>query len=204
MARITFSPLIVEASGKVKDTVFSKWKGRNYIRSRVTPANPNTAAQQAVRTSLARCVEMWQSLSPGRQGWWDTYASPYSLSGYNSFMSANRALEQAGSELKCFPHNANVTKQSTMTAVTGVASGEIDLTWTGGDVGADIYCAITTRESGTNVLATFSTVTTLNSVGSVTVTGLTPTTSYQIYTNVNNDNISEASESLADTATSQT
>lgn len=44
----------LDASGTVgKTTTFSKWKGRNYVRLRVTPMNPQTADQQASRLKTA-------------------------------------------------------------------------------------------------------------------------------------------------------
>lgn len=43
----------LDASGTLAQTLTaSKWKGRNYIRQRIIPANPDTAGQQTVRSSL--------------------------------------------------------------------------------------------------------------------------------------------------------
>lgn len=201
MARITFSPLIIAASGKVKDTVFSKWKGRNYIRARVTPANPQSAAQTLVRDSLARCVTLWQSNNTRAKNAWDLYASPYSMSGYNKFVSANRALEQASSELKYSAHNANIDLQSAMAAVSGSGSGEIDVTWSGGTIGGDYWCLIAVRKVGEDTFTEIEFDTTLNSAGLQTITGLTPSSQYQVYTCVYNDTTLELSESMSDTAT---
>ena len=53
MAKVTGPLMSLDASGTVANTtVFSKWKGRNYVRLRVIPFNTNTALQQAVRSSL--------------------------------------------------------------------------------------------------------------------------------------------------------
>lgn len=53
MAKVTGPLLSLDASGSVADTMtFSKWKGRNYVRQRVTPSNPKTADQLAVRSIL--------------------------------------------------------------------------------------------------------------------------------------------------------
>ncbi len=204
MARISFSPLIVEASGKVKDTVFSRWKGRPYIRSRVTPANPKTAAQTAVRESMARCVDLWQSLTADVKANWNTYASPFSISGYNAFVKANRALEQAGSILTVTNVSALLNGLDTLAATTGVASGEIDLDWTGGSVGADKFAYVLSRESGLDALNLEQSTTTLISALSATIGGLTPTTSFQMYVSVFDDTEDTLSISKGDTATSQT
>lgn len=43
----------IDASGTFADTLTaSKWKGRNYMRQRVIPSNPQTSGQQAVRSIL--------------------------------------------------------------------------------------------------------------------------------------------------------
>lgn len=204
MAKVTFSPLIVAASGSVKDTVFSKWKGKNYIRARVIPANPNTAAQQAVRESLARCVTLWQSFEAQIEAAWNLYAGPYGYSGYNAFVKANRATEQAGTELQATPPNADVTAVSDLAASTGAASGEIDLAWTDPGQGAGYYAYIMSRKTGTDVFVVEDHDTTLMSAAAYTITGLTPATSYQCY--LSSEKIADDlfSESDADTATSQT
>lgn len=52
-AKVTGPLMSLDASGTVGNTtVFSKWKGRNYVRLRVIPKNVNSIAQQAVRSIL--------------------------------------------------------------------------------------------------------------------------------------------------------
>ena len=53
MAKVTGPLMSLDASGTVANTTtFSKWKGRNYVRLRVIPQNPQSVAQQAVRSAL--------------------------------------------------------------------------------------------------------------------------------------------------------
>lgn len=53
MARSTAPFLSIDASGTVAKTLTaSKWKGRNYMRLRVIPRNPQSVDQQAVRSIL--------------------------------------------------------------------------------------------------------------------------------------------------------
>lgn len=53
MAKVSAPFLSLDASGTVASTLTaSKWKGRNYMRLRIIPANPNTADQQEVRSIL--------------------------------------------------------------------------------------------------------------------------------------------------------
>jgi hypothetical protein len=153
MARITFSPLVTAASGKVKDTVFSKWKGRAYIRARVVPANPQSVDQMAVRDSMSRVVELWQSLSAATKEAWAAYASPYSLSGYNAFVSANRAAEQIPAVLLMSPMNPLVPDMVPLSVGSGASSGTIKVQWDkGSDTGTDDM-VVAFRRQDTNVLS---------------------------------------------------
>lgn len=53
MAKTTGALLSLDAAGSfAKTIVVSRWKGRQYVRLRVTPSNPQTAGQQAVRAKL--------------------------------------------------------------------------------------------------------------------------------------------------------
>ncbi len=52
----------LDASGTVAGTItFSKWKGRNYVRQRVTPANPQSEMQRTYRASMAGLVMLFKS-----------------------------------------------------------------------------------------------------------------------------------------------
>lgn len=53
MAKVSAPFLSLDASGTVASTLTaSKWKGRNYMRLRIIPANPSTSFQIAVRLIL--------------------------------------------------------------------------------------------------------------------------------------------------------
>lgn len=95
MARVTYSPIVSSASGKTSGVVFSSWKGRAYIRKLIIPNNPQSAAQQAVRDSLNPCITCWRSLLTVLRTWLDVTQVDDRLSGYNWYIKANRAAEQA-------------------------------------------------------------------------------------------------------------
>jgi len=58
MAKIKMPLMGMEASGQLgKTLVYFNWKGINCARMHVTPANPNTASQQARRTLLTAAVD---------------------------------------------------------------------------------------------------------------------------------------------------
>jgi hypothetical protein len=53
MAKVTSPLMSLDASGSIAGALtFSKWKGRNYVRQLVIPANPRTTGQQTSREAL--------------------------------------------------------------------------------------------------------------------------------------------------------
>lgn len=53
MAKVTSPLMSLDASGSIAGALtFSKWKGRNYARQLVIPANPQTTGQQVNRARL--------------------------------------------------------------------------------------------------------------------------------------------------------
>lgn len=81
----------LDASGKLANAVvFSKWKGRNYIRSWVKPANPKAAGQVAVRSMFKFLSQIWDGLSAANKATWDDRAAQKVVSNFNAFMSLNQ------------------------------------------------------------------------------------------------------------------
>jgi len=66
MARLTGALFSLAASGTIADTLtFAKWKGIQYVRTRVIPANPRSAAQTAIRNIFSTLNEMWKRMPTG-------------------------------------------------------------------------------------------------------------------------------------------
>lgn len=67
-----FGSFIVDGRNKVNGHVVSKNRYGSYIRTKVTPVNPQTDAQQAARNNLATWSQNWRSLAESdRQSWID-------------------------------------------------------------------------------------------------------------------------------------
>ena len=90
------SPLFSDIRNKLgENVVFSMWKGRPYMRSYVTPANPNSLKQQANRDQMRKIVEMYQANVKGDESIaaaWDVEALPRLISGYNQFTQYGRKV----------------------------------------------------------------------------------------------------------------
>lgn len=90
----TKGPLFsIDASGTVANAiVFSKWKGRNYVRRHTIPLNPQTENQVNVRTAMKLVVALWVALPDEVKATWNTFAKPYQMSGFNTWTS--RAMKE--------------------------------------------------------------------------------------------------------------
>ena len=89
MPTIKLNPLITDIRNRMGNTVFSKWKGTNYVRGFVPPSNPNTEAQESVRNAFSRLVEVWKNLGVVVRESWDAYSEGKNMSGYNAFIQKN-------------------------------------------------------------------------------------------------------------------
>ncbi len=205
MAKVMFSPIIVSISGKVADAVFARWKGRNYIRSRVVPANPRSTAQMVVRNSMARAVSLWQSLYAEIKTAMDVYAAGYRMSGYNWMVGQNRKDEETHDSNAITPANPLIDGAATFTPIPG-AAGIITLDWTGGTESADHKVTALHRKvepaSEVDAITLFEEDTTVWSANTLSMTGLDTGELYRVWV-INEDttddtySISSGAESLA-------
>lgn len=69
-----------------KAGVFATWKGRQYRRSYVIPANPNTTKQQSVRTNLANSIVKWHLYCSTIRQAYAYMAAGLVMSGFNLFV----------------------------------------------------------------------------------------------------------------------
>lgn len=106
MASVKYTAFVSEIRGKVNGSVFSKNRAGNYIRTKVTPVNPQSTAQQLQRGQLSQMSQAWRGLTQEQRDGWANYASqvPYSdiygdvkfLSGQMMFVKTNLNLLKVG------------------------------------------------------------------------------------------------------------
>ena len=84
-----YGPLMsLDASGTIADAVtFSKWKGRNYARQRVIPANPQSGPQTSNRAMLKFLSQEWAALSDVIKATWDIIAKATNISPFNAYVA---------------------------------------------------------------------------------------------------------------------
>lgn len=87
MAKTTAPLLSFGALGTIgKTAVFSKWKGRPYVRQYVIPGNPKTAGQTLTRNTFAFANSVWKIGGSLLRAPWDRFAVGQVLTGRNAFM----------------------------------------------------------------------------------------------------------------------
>lgn len=89
MAKVTAPLLSFGGSGSIADAMtFSRWKGRPYVRQKVTPANPQSAAQTLTRNAFALANAMWKTAPAEFTQSWDLFATGQVLTGRNAYVSS--------------------------------------------------------------------------------------------------------------------
>lgn len=76
--KIKFGSFIVAGSGKIGGHVASKNRGGAYLRTKVTPNNPQTVAQMSIRGVFASISALWSSLTQAQRDSWDGFVAAYS------------------------------------------------------------------------------------------------------------------------------
>lgn len=90
MVKVNAPMMSLDASGKLGGAVvFSKWKGRNYVRRLVVPANPKSGGQLSSRAMVKFLSQYWADMSSAQQADWDTRAAITNISPFNAFMKYN-------------------------------------------------------------------------------------------------------------------
>lgn len=87
MVKLTAPMMSFDAAGKLGNAVvFSKWKGRNYARALVTPANPRSGGQVGARSMMRFLSQNWAALSAADKATWETIADANQISTFNAYM----------------------------------------------------------------------------------------------------------------------
>lgn len=134
MAR-TVGPLMsLEASGSVAKTiVFSKWKGRPYVRQLVTPSNPKSALQVSTRAVMKFLSQRWATdVTAGDKATWLALANAAAVSEFNEYVRANlKRWTQFTGPSQANPATGGGT-DSTYTALPAVTGGvrQMSIAWT--------------------------------------------------------------------------
>lgn len=142
MAKLLFTAIVADMRNKLNGTVFSKNRYGAYARTKVTPVNPQTAAQAAVRNRLSSQSQAWRGLTQSQRNAWQAAASnfPFTdifgnskvLSGQALFVKLNANIVNAGGLVLTDPPAPVGIPELILTSVTPASgAGTMDLVFNG-------------------------------------------------------------------------
>lgn len=137
MAKVTAPLLSMGARGQIGGSmVLAKWRGIDYARQYVKPANPQTEAQQANRKRFALLREM-HKLAPGTlRDPWDAFAKGRPFTGVNKFVGENVRVLKGETDMALFiasPGAAGGVPPQAVAGADGANPGEVTVTITVSD-----------------------------------------------------------------------
>lgn len=133
MAKVLFGAMMVDARNKLGGQVFSKNKAGSFIRRKVSPAQPRTAAQSAIRAGLTSLAKAWGgTLTADQRSAWtafakntpsrDQFGNAVQLTGEQLFIKLNNAILYAGATLIADPPLSLVVPSISGMAPSAVAA----------------------------------------------------------------------------------
>ena len=119
MAKIKFGMMMTDARGKLGGHVFSKNRAGAYVRTKVSPVNPRTDAQQFSRSVLGTLSIGWNALTDEQRASWnggvenwqgtDIFGDIKKPTGKNLFVGLNKNLLGTGqSQIAIVPEKIEI------------------------------------------------------------------------------------------------
>lgn len=132
MAKVKGPLMSMDASGSLGGAiVFSKWKGRNYVRQHVTPSNPQSNLQRTYRSSMAGLVKLYQSNRDAINIAFAGRAGAGSQSPFNAFTGFNQSRLRQGAYAADSPSPSEAAPANNAAALAALVNGAyVALTWT--------------------------------------------------------------------------
>lgn len=118
--KVNWGALIVDGRGKLGGHVGQKNTYGNVLRTKVTPVNRRSPAQQKERVIVAELTQSWSVLTEEERASWisfaltlpftDIFGNTYFLTGMNLYVKVNLNLASVGEERKKKPIRKAITK----------------------------------------------------------------------------------------------
>ncbi len=172
----------LDASGALGDSiVFSKWRGRSYVRILTQPANPKSGLQVGMRSVFKYVTQAWAGLSAALKTEWEGEAAADNITGLNAQVRTDQGLARRNIGWVKGPAESAGTTPDAPTALTGVAQPKtIVWSWTRPGVNQGDYTTAFYMFTTTGFTADISNLVAVVDVATVTVTifGLITGTAY--------------------------
>lgn len=109
MALVKFGAGVSEMRGKEGGVIYSRNAYGSYIKTKVSPVNPQTAKQLNQRSFMGNISQAWKACTAGQKGNWDALGAQVTrvnrfgdntyYTGFNLFMKLNRNLQLIGTSI---------------------------------------------------------------------------------------------------------
>lgn len=130
--KVKFGAVVVDGRGKAGGHVFSKNRGGAYMRTKVTPINPQTSFQAEVRARLTEFSQGWRELTETERAAWNTAVSNFTKtdvfgdikkpSGINLYVRLNSNIQLGGGAAITEPPVLSTAPNTVEVTVTSDAS----------------------------------------------------------------------------------
>lgn len=148
MAKILTTAIVADIRNKLNGSVFSKNRYGAYVRTKVTPVNPQTVYQAAARNNLATWSASWRSLDESQRQAWiaaavnfpftDIFGNSKILSGSALYVKLNTNIANVGgSALSDPPSPIALSPISSITLTAAETGGVVSLAYVMGSTDAN-------------------------------------------------------------------
>lgn len=187
----TKAPLFgLDASGTLADSiVFSKWRGRTYVRRHAVPANPKSGLQVGVRSVMKFITQDYTNLTAAEKTSWSTLAAVDNITNLNA--QVRDAISRARRNLgwRRDPTEAPATTPDAPTALTATAQPKtIVWSWTRPAANKGNYSAALYQSTTMGFTADISNLVAIVDEATITVTIPNLTTGTTYYARVRETN----------------
>ena len=152
MAKVLFTAVVADMRNKLNGTVFSKNRYGAYTRTKVTPVNPQSTFQTAVRANFGTTSASWRGLTQAQRNAWiaqaqffpiiDIFGNSKVLSGQALYQQLNRNLFTAGQSAITTPPSPAAIPSFYATAFVSSAGGADTITVSAATVPAGHTCIV--------------------------------------------------------------
>lgn len=126
--KIKYSALVSDMRGKLNGSVASRNRSSAYLRNKVTPVNPNTSYQQAIKNRLTTRAQAWRGLTQAQRDSFNAAVSGFAKtnvfgdlrnpSGFNLYCLLNSNLVNAGQAVIVTPPSSSSVSTVAIGALT--------------------------------------------------------------------------------------
>ena len=146
MAKLTAPLFSLKASGTIGEALtYASWRGIEYVRTRVIPQNPQSAAQTAVREVFKTLNNLWNRAPTYMRAPWAANAAGKAYTDRNKFVSRNVPLLQGDANCADFEFSQQsngALAPLTVAASNGVGNSVVTITAPTPPVGWTLVAAV--------------------------------------------------------------